>query len=178
MKGILKYKIIILLAALWLGCGMGKARAQDVDYKAYTLFVYNFVKYIEWPENTAKSEFVIGVMGDSPVLTELQSLAKTKKAKGKTIVVKKISTIDEAPECQMVYVAPSKSSLLKSLNEKIKGKPVLVVGEREGLAEKGAALSFVTLEDDVLKFDINKQTIEQHSLKIPGSLIALGIVVR
>lgn len=36
----------------------------------------------------------------------------------------------------------------------MENKPILIVGEREGLAKKGAALSFVTLEDDVLKFDI------------------------
>jgi hypothetical protein len=178
MRGTMRYKVLLVFAVLWLFGSMQKAHAQDVDYKAYSLFVYNFMKYIEWPESTGKSEFVVGIIGDSPIYQELQTLSKTKKAKGKNIVVKKITTIDEAIECQMVYVAQSKSSMLKPLNEKIKGKPVLVVGEREGLAEKGAALSFVTLEDDVLKFDINRQTIEQHSLKIPGSLVALGIVVR
>ena len=59
----------------------------------------------------------------------------------------------------------------------MKDKPVLFVGEREGLAKKGAALSFCTLDDDALKFDINKKEIEGHQLKISSSLISLGIVV-
>lgn len=156
----------------------GKTKAQETDYKAYTLFVYNFMKYIEWPEASAKGDFVVGVMGDSPIFNELQTLAKTKKARGRNIVVKKIATADDANSCHLVYIAPSKSSQLKTIKEKVKGKPVLLVGEREGLAEKGAALSFVTLEDDMLKFDINKNAIEQQNLKIPSSLIALGVVVR
>jgi len=45
------------------------------------------------------------------------------------------------------------------------------------LPKKGAGLSFVTLDDDELKFDINKKEIEQHQLKIAGSLINLGIVI-
>ncbi len=154
-----------------------ESAAQELNYKAYTLFVYNFMKYIEWPENVSKGDFVLGVMGDSRVSEELIELAKTKKAKGRTIIIKKISSAEEALNCHMVYISSSKSSTIKTLKEKVKGKPVLIVGEREGLAGRGAALSFATLDDDVLKFDINKNVIEQHSLKISSSLLALGIVV-
>lgn len=148
-------------------------RAQDVDYKAYSLFVYNFMKYIEWPEITG--DFTIGVMGDSPVVKELESLAKTKKAKGRSIIIKKITTPEEALNCQLVYVCSAKSSTAKLINEKVKGKSILVVGEREGLAKKGAALSFITLDDDVLKFEINKGVLDQNKLKIPSVLSNLGL---
>jgi YfiR/HmsC-like len=152
--------------------------AQEMDYKAYSLFVYNFMKYIEWPpESASKTDFVIGVLGDSPITKELQTLASSKKIKGKTIVLKKFTTLEECNGCQLLYVASSKSSMMKTLKEQMKSKPILIVGEREGLAKKGAALSFVTLEDDVLKFDINKSEIEQHQLKISSSLITLGIVI-
>ena len=152
-----------------------KVRAQDVDYKAYSLFVYNFMKYIEWPEITG--DFTIGVVGDSPVLKELETLAKTKKAKGRNIIIKKILTPDDVMNCQLVYVCSGKSSMAKAINEKVKGKSILVVGEREGLAKKGAALSFITLDDDVLKFEINKVVLDQNKLKIPSVLSNLGLPV-
>ncbi len=152
-----------------------RAAAQDVDYKAYSLFVYNFMKYIEWPE--IQGDFVLGVIGDSPVVKELEALAKTKKAKGHTIIIKHITVPDEAGNCQLVYVCSSKSSLLKQVNDKVKGRSVLVVAEREGLAKKGAALSFITLDDDVLKFEINKTVLDQNKLKIPSVLSNLGLPV-
>ncbi len=152
-------------------------KAQDVDYKAYTLFVYNFMKYVEWPEAQSKGDFVIGVYGDSPILKELQTLAGSKKLKGRTIVIKLLAKPEDCAGCQLFYIASSKSSAVKLLKEQMKDKPVLIVGEREGLAKKGAALSFVTDDDDALKFDINKKEIEQHQLKISSSLIALGTVV-
>lgn len=173
MKRFYTYLCALLLVFV-LGAS-ARVQAQDVDYKAYSLFVYNFMKYIEWPD--IQGDFVVGVVGDSPVLKELETLAKTKKAKGRTIVIKKISTPDEALGCQLVYVCSSKSSMVKSLNEKIKGKSVLVVGEREGLAKKGAALSFITLDDDVLKFEINKSVLDQNKLKIPSVLANLGMPV-
>jgi hypothetical protein len=151
--------------------------AQDVDYKAYTLFVYNFMKYVEWPEAQSKGDFVVCVFGDSPVNKELMALASSKKIKGRTIVIKTIAKIEDAAGCQLLYISSSKSSNLKLLKEQMRDKPILLVGEREGLAKKGASLSFVTLDDDALKFDINKKEIELHQLKISSSLIALGILV-
>ena len=151
--------------------------SQATDYKSYTLFVYNFMKYVEWPEEQSKGDFVVGVYGESPVVKELETLAAAKKLKGRNIVVKKVASDAEAQNCHLVYVVPSKSGTVKTFSDGTKGKPVLIVAEREGLAKKGAGLSFVTMEDDQLKFDINKSSIEQHNLKIPQALIQLGLVV-
>lgn len=175
-KNIVLYVRLLLLIMLMSGFS-SRLKAQDVDYKAYTLFVYNFMKYIEWPEAQSKGDFVLGVYGDSPIQKELQALAANKKLKGRNIVVKTLSKPEEGANCELMYISDSKSSAIKALKEQMKDKPVLIVGEREGLAKKGAGLSFVTMDDDALKFDINKKEIEGHQLKISSQLITLGIVV-
>jgi len=167
----------LLLLVFFISGISNKCVAQDVDYKAYTLFVYNFMKYVEWPEAQSKGDFVVCIFGESPVHKELAGLASTKKLKGRNIVVKTITKPEEAAGCQLLYVSSSKSGNIKVLKEQMMGKPILIVGEREGLAKKGAELSFVTLDDDALKFDINKKEIEQHQLKISSQLISLGILV-
>ena len=53
----------------------------------------------------------------------------------------------------------------------------LLIAEREGLAKKGAGINFVTMEDETLKFEVNKKVIEAHNLKIPKMLFSLGLVV-
>jgi hypothetical protein len=175
MRRLVKY---MLVSGFFLMIFMGKSEracAQDADYKAYTLFLYNFMKYIEWPD--ASGDFVIGVVGDSPIKKELVTLSETKKAKGRRIVVKVIAVPDDAVGCNMVYIPSSKSSMLKPIAEKTKSKPVLIVGEREGLAKKGAGISFVVDDDDALKFDLNKSTLESQSLKVANILVQLAILV-
>lgn len=169
------FSLLLLLMLL----ASQKSNAQETDYKAYSLFVYNFMKYIEWPESEiqSKSEFVVGLIGDSPIFKELETLSASKKVKGKTIIVKKCSGLEDWSACHLLYVSSAKSSSIKILKEQVKNKPILIVGEREGLAGKGASLSFVTLEDDKLQFDINKREIEAHQLKISMSLLNLGILV-
>jgi hypothetical protein len=161
-----------------LAFGARNIRAQETDYKAYSLFIYNFMKYVEWPEPMSTGEFTVAVVGDSPINKELQELAANKKLKGRPIVFKKYNTVEEARHSHLVFVPSGKSSMVKALREQAKGQPVLIVGEREGLARKGAAISFVTLEDDALKFDINRTTLEQHNLKAASQLVSLGIPVK
>jgi len=86
-------KKLLLLALILRGVWSGNCKAQETDYKAYTLFIYNFMKYIEWPEAQSKGDFVIAVLGDSPVNKELQTLAAGKKLKGRNIVLKKMQHI-------------------------------------------------------------------------------------
>ena len=154
-----------------------KSTAQSTDYKAYSLYVYNFMKYVEWPEEESKGDFIIALIGDSKISDDLKRLASSKKLKNRNIVFKTFKAIDDITFCHLLYVSASKSSAIKTINLKFANKPVLIVGEREGTIYKGAALSFVTTDEDELKFDISKKELENHKLKIASSLIKLGILV-
>lgn len=172
-------KIIVCFIAVFLMLFSFSSRsyAQEVNYKAYSVYIYNFIKYIEWPEETKKGEFIIAIIGDSPINNELKALAASKKANGQTIVIKQYATIEEVEKCQILYLCSSKSKLLKGAIEKTKNMSALLITEREGLAKKGAGINFVTLEDETLKFEMNEKVIEAHNLKIPRVLKELGLIV-
>jgi hypothetical protein len=172
-----KFIICSIAIFLMLFSFSSHCNAQETNYKAYSVYVYNFIKYIEWPEDAKKGDFVIAIIGDSPISSELKVLAASKKANGQTILIKQYASIDEVEECQILYISSSKSNMLKTALEKTKNTSVLLIAEREGLAKKGAGINFVTLEDDTLKFEMNKKVIEAHNLKIPRVLIQLALLV-
>ena len=152
-------------------------KAQETNYKAYSLYVYNFMKYVDWPENQNQGDFIIMIFGKSNIEKELHNLANQKKIRGRNIIVKSTHSLDEITNCQLLYISEEKSSLIKNINTKLFGKGVLVVGEKDGLANKGASLSFATLDNDELSFDINKKVINQQNLKISAALLKLGEIV-
>jgi hypothetical protein len=155
-----------------------KMNAQETNYKTYSVFIYNFMKYIEWPSTaSAKKEFTIYVVGNSKISSELEQLAKSKKIKDKTIVVKKTDEFQNFQDADLIYLSDNKSAAIKDLQAKLKDKEILIVGEREDLARKGAAISFAILESDELSFDINLKELKARKLQISGSLIKLGNVV-
>lgn len=173
----IRFLICAFITCILFICSSSNCKAQETNYKAYSVYVYNFIKYIEWPKEYRTGEFVIAVIGDSPVTADLKVLAATKKANGQTIVIKKYASVADVEKCHVLYISSGKSSVLKAAMEKTKNSSTLVIAEREGLAKKGAGINFVTLEDDTLKFELNKKAIETHNLKISMMLVSMGLLV-
>ena len=83
------------------------SHAQKEKYQS--LFIYNFTKYIKWPDSYNSDKFVIGVLGDSEILTSLNvmALSKKKTGNGQILEVKKYSSVDEIDECNILFVSES-----------------------------------------------------------------------
>ncbi len=153
----------------------GNLHAQDVDYRAQSLYIYKFSKYIYWPENTMSGEFKIGVYGNSPILEELELMASIKKgADGLDITIAEVSDDDDLTGFNLIYIPSSKSRQIRDLASRIGDKPVLLVAEREGLASKGATISFLVTDNMVLKFEVNMSKLRSQDLEISDELLSLG----
>ena len=149
---------------------------QTLNYKMESLYVYNFTKYIDWPNNDKSTEFVIGVYGNTPLIDELNKSIAGKHVGYRTISIKEFKTIDEAMKCQILFIPSSESSNIKKLTDELKGKPILVVCEKEGLCRKGAGISIYLDDDDdyKTKFEMNKTTIEGNGLVVSQMLLRLA----
>ncbi|OQX73103.1 MAG: hypothetical protein B6D64_14350, partial [Bacteroidetes bacterium 4484_276] len=77
--------------------------------KLQTVFIYNFTKHIEWPPEYSSGDFVIGVLGNSPIIEEIEKLAKSRKIGNQKIVVNKYRTIDDIGQCNIIFIPKSKS---------------------------------------------------------------------
>lgn len=156
---------------LLMGCFM--ASAQNEKVKA--IFLYNFIKNVEWPQAGNQGELVIGVVGSNAMKAELESITSS-RAGSQSIKVKVFSSMDEVTNCQMVYVAPNKTSQIAQLSSKLGNQSTLIVSDGRGGINQGAGINF-TIADDKLKFEISKQRIEQNGMKVSSTLVKMGIEV-
>lgn len=153
------------------------ANAQSaVDYKVHANIIYRFTKYIEWPENKQDGDFVIGIVGDSPLYEELNLLTANKSVDGQKIVVKRFSTNAASYDCQMLFINADESRSLKRIVQLTVNLPVLLITEDDGLAKKGSCINFIIV-DDRLKLEINKSNILYRNLNIASELLKLATVV-
>ena len=146
--------------------------AQDEKLKA--IFVYNFTRYLDWPQKSGN--FVILVLGRSPIYAELADIALKKKVGTQTIEVKTIMTAEEITDCQIIYVTSSKSDLLPVIIPKATGKNKLVITEKDGACKNGAGINFIN-KDGKLSFEISKTNLANFGLVVSSSLFGLGTVV-
>lgn len=148
--------------------------AQNEKFKA--LFLYNFIKNIEWPASYKQGDVTIGVFGNSSIVKELETITSSQKSGNQNMKVKVINNLDEISNYHLIYVSPSKGSSVASLIAKLNGGSSLVVSDTKNGVQQGAAINFV-VDGDKLKFEICKTHIEQKGLKVSASLLNLGMQV-
>jgi len=150
-----------------------KAYSQMAKFKA--LFLYNFTQNVEWPASSYHSnDFIVTVIGDKEMASELEKLAQVKKVGAKTIIIKQSNQVKDVEDSHIIYLSSSKSSLMPILSSEHLGKPVLIISSKEGLCSKGAAISFTTV-DGKLRYEISTSNIKNQGLEVNNKLISLGI---
>lgn len=150
------------------------AWAQKEKY--HSIFIYNFSKYIKWPDAQNSGTFVIGVLGTSAIQKDLKSMAAAKKVNGLQIEVKQFRNIAELSSCHILYVSATESDKISQIISGTGNQPILIVTDQPGLAKKGAAINFVEV-DGKIKFELNQKNAESRGLKVAGALASLAILV-
>jgi hypothetical protein len=151
--------------------------AQDRPmHEVYSMMVYNFIKYVQWPDHTESGEFVIGVVGNADLFTTLNTWYGGKPRGGKTYVIKKYNSAAEVANCHVVFIDKSKSGEFDAVNNKVKGKGTLVITDKAGLGVKGSGINFKTV-DNKLKFELNQRAVEASNLKVAGALSSMAILI-
>ena len=147
------------------------ARADSPGFKQHQIkaaFVYNFMKFVEWPSNRvqdAATPLVIGVVGKGPMRAELENAVKNRKVNGRDIVVRPVENADAAKLAHLLFVTSSEDDRLGELMVPLASCPVLTVGESEAFAKSDGMITFL-LEGDKVRFDINIDPAEKAGLKV------------
>jgi hypothetical protein len=148
----------------------------DREPEIKAAYLYNFGRYVEWPGDAPK-EFVIGVVGDNPVVAQLGKIAGSKKINGRTIVVRRFKSEKDFQQCQLLFVpAGQDAKLSAALVKKSHESATLIVGEDADFALKQGHIGFYADQNSV-KFEINSGSAEKAGLKISSKLLSLGRIV-
>lgn len=171
----MKKVVIILISLLILNSGFKVG--VDTNSKMKAIFIMNFTKLIEWPASYREGNFVVGVIGNSPLYTELIKMAKTKKVANQSLEIKKFSGVQEIGKCHILFVSENKSEEINSVLKKVKPNSTLVITSKHGLVEKGSGINFI-VKNNRQKFELNKQNVEKSKLKVSSNLEALAFTVK
>jgi hypothetical protein len=169
-------KIKTLLIVAFMAVGTGSFSQDKPMYEIYAMMVYNFTKYVQWPDHDKSGEFVIAVIGNTDMFNTLSTWYGGKPKGTKTYIIKKFNSAADLTECHLLFIDKSKSSEFAAANEKVKGKGTLVITDKNGLGEKGSCINFKTV-DSKLKFELNQHAVEASNLKVSGALSAMAILI-
>lgn len=169
-------KKTFLIAVFTLMIGSAVFAQERSAHEVYSMMVFNFAKYVQWPDHNASGEFVIGVIGNTDVYNTLNTWYGGKPRGSKTYVIKKFNSAAEVTDCSVVYIDKTKSGEFDAVKAKISNKGTLLITDKNGLGLKGSGINFKS-EGDKLKFELNQKVLESANLKVSSSLASMAILI-
>jgi YfiR/HmsC-like len=154
--------------------------AQPSEYAIKAEFIERFTRFIDWPEDAFSgpgAPFVICVIGDNPFGDYLAHLARDRKIKDRPVWLLEPRKLSELDACHIVFIAASESGRVAAIVARVRGKPILTIGDTPGFAQGGVIINFF-LERDLVHFEINLDEARRTGLTFSTKLLKLARVVR
>ncbi len=171
------FLVASLAAAGW--CGAADKLNTASEYQLKAAFLFNFVKFTEWPPaafSNATAPLVIGVLGDDPFGSALDDLMNGERINGRFIVINRFQSGDDANACHVLFVSRSEKDRLSRLLEELKQKPVLTVSDLDQFCQQGGMINLVLSAGNTVKPEINPDAARSVSVQISSKLLNLPLV--
>lgn len=162
--------------------GLGGIRAWSAvapEYQVKAELLANFAGFVNWPAGTfarSNSPVVIGVVGKDPFERFLEKAVELKTRPGRPLVMRRVSSDAEMRECHVLFVAASERRRMRDLRTRLKGAPVLTVGEYEEFMEHGGIINFL-LKGQSVRFEISVVSAQAAGLRLDAKLLSVADVV-
>ncbi len=175
MKPRHKLKYFFLLFLLNIGYSQTPViKESQTASKIKASFIYSFTKSIKWPNESSIKTFKICVLNNTELTARLKAIISNNKFRnGASFQVINASKKTEIVPCQILVVNSTSENDLKSIYNKIKGKPTLMVTENL-LDYRQSIVSFVEV-DGKMKFIVNKQKMNEAGLVASTVLYELSV---
>jgi len=148
------------------------------ENKLKAVFLYNFAKFVTWPDNAfenSQSPIVIGVLGEGPLVEALKSV-EGKTAQDRRVDVKKFNTEEDIDICHILYISSSQNARLDQvLSSGFLERNILTVGSTKQFTKSGVVINFFK-EKNKLKFEISRKSAERAHLTLSSKLLSLAII--
>jgi hypothetical protein len=157
-----------------------QAVPQTDEYQVKAAFLYNFAKFVKWPENTFAAPtdpLTVCVIGNTLVTQALQDTVSGKLVDGRHLAVRPISLMKPSGVCHILFVSTAEQQHTAAILAAWANRGVLTVGEHEGFAGQGAVIDFI-VEDNKVRFEINPGAATLQRLEISSKLLTLARIVK
>lgn len=157
---------LVFLLTAWMQRATAQSNSES-DLKA--MFIYNFVKYVEWPPSGGSS-FRIGVVGDSPVSDALRKVAEQKRALGKPIEVVTLAP-GQWTDVHVLFIVGN--TAVEDAIAHYNNRAALIITESNRRMPKGSMINLIN-RDNKIRFELNLIEAKESNLRIASQLANLA----
>ena len=172
--------IAVCLGVTSLATQAARAEGESREYAIKAAFIYNFAQFTEWPADAftdGAAPITIGVVGDDPFNGVLERTVSGKSVGGRKFAIKHLAAADDLGGCHILFIASSAQGKADDILKKVKDGHVMTISEFEQFPAAGGVIRFFT-EDNKIRFEINKESVQAAKLKLGSQLMRLARVYK
>jgi len=159
-----------------------KCPAQDsalTEYKIKAAFIFNFVKFVEWPPQAFANEtspIVIGVLGQNVFGDNLEQALRNKSIHHRPLQYQEFHSVAEVTNCQVLFIGVSEKKRYAKILGALRGMSVLTVSEsdQDQFIKAGGMINFV-IQENRIHFQVNNEAAKSAGLIINSKLLDLAV---
>jgi hypothetical protein len=163
------------LLALLLAPLLAAAPAQS-EYALKSAFLYNFCRFIDWPDSAFVSPnepLIIGIVGDDPFGPLLNEAVKGKKYHNRPIRIDHFRASGDIRRCHLLFVSHANAGRLDPILAAVAGKSVLTVGETEDFLNRGGMIA-LRAEQNRVRLRISAGALRSANLVVSSKLLRVA----
>jgi hypothetical protein len=171
-------KRLFVLAALLFGV-RAEAQSPVNESQVKAMFVYNFLKFVEWPAASHRTgdPFVVLIIGEGPTADATQQFLESKTIGDQKVLVRRTRWDQPLDGARAAFVVESDGKRLHRILDAAASAGVLTIGEGEGFTERGGVIALL-VEDRKVRFDVDTSAAQVAGLRVSSKLLALTHAVR
>ena len=170
--------ILLLAFAHLVTAPKGHAQDSLSEYQVKAAYLFNFLKFVEWPAEAFAdplAPIVIGIVGDDPFGNALPQVVIGKTVQGRDLVIRKYRACENLRASHILFISASEKKRLPQLLASLRGSSVLTVADVDGFLEEGGMIRLFS-EDNRVRFAINVDAAMMAKLKVSSKLLSLAHV--
>ena len=156
----------------------GQAAQKPSESQLKAAYLYNFAKFIQWPDDAfpgKDSPLVLGLLGENCLAAELDLLAG-RKVRDRRIEVRKFTNAGDVKGCHLLYISSTFENKLKDVLQNFRVRPIVTVGDDNNFSSLGGVVQFVSRRDR-LRFIVNLGVAKANNIKVDSQLLSLAVEV-
>lgn len=147
-------------------------QAQLAEYEIKAAFLFNFAKFVTWPEEPP-GNMMLCIIGNDPFGQALDVLAD-KEVHGKPLQIRQIASAEAGAGCHILFVSRSETSQLEKLFAFFNQESgLLTVSDISNFAARGGMIELL-LEGNKVRFAINVSAARNAGLGMSSKLLQLA----
>lgn len=149
------------------------------EYQVKAVFLFNFSQFVSWPTNafaSADSPLVIGVLGDDPFGSQLDSVVAGERAGGRPLLVRRYREVSEIKDCQILFIGRSETAQLRAIVQTLHSRSILTVSDIDGASGSGVMIDLV-LDGGHVRMRINVGAARASGLTLSSQLLEPAQIV-